>query len=239
MVARQDLILAGSAFAKAAFHIIDPSILFTQKAQEGKYYQKGEIILEMKGNSASILSAERVALNFVGHLSGIATKTHHYASKIQDSSAKVTCTRKTLPLLRMPQKYAVRVGGGYNHRQGLDDMILIKDNHIEAVGNIEKAVQMARKAIGHSIKIEVECDYLDQVEEALKAKADIIMLDNMPISDILQAVSLSKGRAILEASGGITLKTISEVAKTGVNYISVGALTHSAPYADIALDIPT
>lgn len=236
MVARENLTLAGTVCARAAFDIIDSTIDYEQHFQDGDILSKGDVIFTLKGNARSILSAERVALNYVGHLSGIATQTAQYVQKIKGTKTRVTCTRKTLPHLRMLQKYAVRVGGGFSHRYGLDDGILIKDNHIAACGGIQSAVDYARASISHTTKIQVECDTLPQVNQALKAKADIIMLDNMTCDQMREAVSIIKDQAIIEASGGITLDTISEIAQTGIDIISIGALTHSIKNADVAFD---
>jgi nicotinate-nucleotide pyrophosphorylase (carboxylating) len=184
-----------------------------------------------------VLSAERVALNFLGHLSGVASATRRFADAIAHTKAKVTCTRKTTPGLRALEKYAVRCGGGSNHRFGLDDAILIKDNHISVCGGVAKALASARAFAGHLVKIEVEVDTLDQLEEALGAGAEVILLDNMSPETLRKAVQITGGRAVLEASGRITLDTIVAVAESGVDYISSGWITHSAPVLDLGLDI--
>jgi nicotinate-nucleotide pyrophosphorylase (carboxylating) len=184
-----------------------------------------------------LLAGERVALNLLQHLSGIATLTAAYVGKVKGLQAEVLDTRKTLPGLRVLEKYAVRMGGGRNHRFGLSDGVLIKDNHIKAVGSITLAVELARKKAHHLLKIEVETKNLDEVREALSAKADIIMLDNMPIDVMREAVKMVKGRALVEASGNVTLETLRHIAETGVDFVSSGSLTHSAPAADISMKI--
>jgi nicotinate-nucleotide pyrophosphorylase (carboxylating) len=183
-----------------------------------------------------VLTAERVALNFVGHLSGIATATRALVDAVAGTRARIVCTRKTTPGLRALEKYAVRCGGGFNHRFGLDDAILIKDNHIAAAGGIAPAVERARAGAAHMLKIEVEVDTLEQLEEALALRVDTILLDNMAPPELLRAVALARGRAVLEASGNVTIATVRAIAETGVDYISSGAITHSAPNLDVALD---
>ena len=236
MTARQNLTIAGIICAVTALRMMDSSLNITLHADDGDILQKNTSIIDISGSARAIMSAERVALNFVGHLSGIACKTAEFVQKISGTNAKITCTRKTLPHLRTLQKYAVRVGGGFSHRSGVDDCVLIKDNHIAVCGGIEQAVMRARNALGHTTKIEVECDTLSQVTHALRANADIIMLDNMNNDDLYNAVKMIDGHAITEASGGVTLDTVYGIAQTGVNMISVGGLTHSAPYADVAFD---
>ncbi len=196
----------------------------------------GTEIAKLSGNTRALLAGERVALNLLQHLSGIATLTARYVDKVKGLKAVVLDTRKTLPGLRQLEKYAVRMGGGKNHRMGLYDMILIKDNHIKAVGGIAKAIASARTKAGN-LRIEVETKTLDEVREALAAKADIIMLDNMPIDTMRQAVKLVAGRALVEASGNVTLETVRHIAETGVDFVSSGSLTHSAPAADISMKI--
>ncbi|MFT6071478.1 MAG: nicotinate-nucleotide pyrophosphorylase (carboxylating) [Alphaproteobacteria bacterium] len=241
MVARQNLTVSGLAWALCAINIIDPTLNIESVVSDGMHIKKGDIIAKISGKARSIMSAERVALNFIGHLSGIATMTQAFAYAIQNTAAKVTCTRKTLPNLRTAQKYAVRCGGGKTHRSGLDDAVLIKDNHIGVCGSVKQAIDNARQSIGHTTKIEIECDTYQQFTEAFSCRADIIMLDNMTPSQLSQCVDYRseeriKSGIILEASGGVTLKTIGDIAKTGVDIISVGGLTHSAPNADIAFD---
>ena len=241
MIARHDLILSGLDWSLASLKLIDSNLNVEKLVNDGDAIKKGTVILKISGNARSIMSAERVALNFIGHLSGIATLTQKYVIAIEKTNTKVTCTRKTLPHLRTAQKYAVRCGGGFSHRNGLDDAILIKDNHIGVCGSVTKAIENARESIGHTTKIEVECDNFNQYTQALSARADIIMLDNMNLEQLRQCVDYQsefrKSSGItLEASGGVTLDTITDIAKTGVDVISVGGLTHSAPNADIAFD---
>jgi nicotinate-nucleotide pyrophosphorylase (carboxylating) len=241
MVARQDLTLAGLPWSLTALKIIGSELKIEQFFQDGDNVHKGDIILTISGDARLIMSAERVALNFMTHLSGVASLTTQYVNKIKGTNAKITCTRKTLPNLRTAQKYAVRCGGGFSHRSGLDDAVLIKDNHIGVCGSVAQAIQNARQSIGHTTKIEIECDNFEQYTQSLLHNADIIMLDNMRVEQLKQCVDYqyddrkSKG-IILEASGGVTLDTVQQIAQTGVDMISVGALTHSAPNADIAFD---
>jgi nicotinate-nucleotide pyrophosphorylase (carboxylating) len=230
-------VICGLALAKAAFHQIDPSTEFTPAVTDGDRVGPGANVVRVVGDACAILSAERVALNFLAHLSGIATATRRYADAIAHTKARVTCTRKTLPGLRAFQKYAVRCGGGSNHRFGLDDAILIKDNHIAVAGSVGEAIRRAKTSAGHLVKIEVEVDTLDQLREALAAGVDVILLDNMRPEMLRDAVRIAAGRAILEASGGVTLETVAAIAETGVDFISVGALTHSVRALDLGLDI--
>ncbi|MFM9153831.1 MAG: carboxylating nicotinate-nucleotide diphosphorylase, partial [Methylocystis sp.] len=197
----------------------------------------GDIIARINGSATSILAAERVALNFLGHLSGISTLTAKYVSQISHTHAKICDTRKTTPNLRALEKYAVSCGGGVNHRFGLDDAILIKDNHIAVAGGVAAALRAAKQKIGHLVKIEIEVDTLDQLHEALSEGVDVVLLDNMSIPQLAEAVRMINKQALSEASGGISLDTVAAVAETGVNMISVGALTHSAPVLDVGLDI--
>ncbi len=238
MASRSAGVLAGLPAAVQTFQQVDAALQITLCMQDGNHIQPGDILLRIQGCAASILTAERVALNFVQRLSGIATLTAQFVQSISASSARIADTRKTTPGLRVLEKYAVRMGGGHNHRSGLYDAVLIKDNHIAACGSITAAVQTARQGAPHTCTITVECDTLQQMEEALQAGADIILLDNMPPSMLRQAVERSKGKALLEASGGISLQTAAEIAACGVDILSVGALTHSAPALDIGLDIP-
>lgn len=241
MVARQDLILSGLNWSLIALQIIGSGLKIEQFAKDGDNLSKGDIILRILGDARLIMSAERVALNFMTHLSGIASLTKKYVEKTHGTQAKITCTRKTLPNLRAAQKYAVRCGGGFTHRSGLDDAVLIKDNHIAVCGSVEAALNNARQSIGHTTKIEIECDTFEQYTQSLAHRADIIMLDNMSLGQLKQCVDYkyderkAKG-IILEASGGVNLETVQGIAQTGVDMISVGALTHSAPNADIAFD---
>jgi len=237
IAARQPGILAGIDLAAATFRQMHPAIGFEPVIADGGPLEPGAVVARVTGPARPILSAERVALNFLCHLSGIATLTRRYADAIAHTKARITCTRKTTPGLRALEKYAVRCGGGSNHRFGLDDAILIKDNHIAVAGGVAEAVRRANAFAGHLVKVEVEVDDLDQLEEALRAGADVILLDNMPPEMLRRAVAVTAGAAVLEASGGVTLDTVAAIAETGVDFISSGAITHSAPALDLALDI--
>jgi nicotinate-nucleotide pyrophosphorylase (carboxylating) len=237
MLAKQELVLAGLDVAREVFHYLDSTIQFTPLANDGDRISAGTEIAILTGNTRALLAGERVALNLLQHMSGIATLTAKYVEKVKELKVEVLDTRKTLPGLRQLEKYAVRVGGGRNHRFGLYDGVLIKDNHIRAAGSITTAVERAKKKAHHLLKIEVETKTLDEVREALVAKADIIMLDNMPIDMMREAVKLISGRALVEASGNVTLETIRAIAETGVDFVSSGSLTHSAPAADISMKI--
>lgn len=236
MLAKQDLVLAGIDVAAGVFQHLDPGIRFTPFAQDGNRVNAGAEIAKLSGNTRALLAGERVALNLLQHMSGIATLTARYVDMVKGLKVEVLDTRKTLPGLRQLEKYAVRMGGGKNHRMGLYDMVLIKDNHIKAAGSIAKAVASARTKTG-DLRIEVETKTLDEVREALAAKADIIMFDNMPVDAIREAVKLVAGRALVEASGNVTLETVRTIAETGVDFVSSGSLTHSAPAADISMKI--
>ena len=236
ILAKQDLVLAGIDVARAVFHHLDPDIRFTPFAKDGDRVNAGTEIAKLSGRTRALLAGERVALNLLQHLSGIATLTAKYVEQLKGLPTEVMDTRKTLPGLRQLEKYAVRTGRGKNHRMGLYDMILIKDNHIKAAGGIAKAVASARTKSG-ALRIEVETRTLDEVREALAAKVDIIMLDNMPVDMMRDAVKLAAGRALVEASGNVTLETVRQIAETGVDFVSSGSLTHSAPAADISMKI--
>jgi nicotinate-nucleotide pyrophosphorylase (carboxylating) len=236
LVAREAGVIAGLDFARIAFRLIDPEIDFTAHLADGARVTPGTVIAAITGPARGILTAERVALNFLGHLSGIASATATIADSIAHTKAKITCTRKTTPGLRFAEKYAVRAGGGANHRFGLDDAILIKDNHIAIAGGITAAITSARAHIGHLVKIEVEIDSLDQLDEALTHQPDAILLDNMSPETLREAVRRIAGRAICEASGRINAQTAPDIAETGVDLISAGWLTHSARVLDIGLD---
>lgn len=235
-IAKENFVLAGLPFVHEVFRILDPSILFKTLFNDGSKVKKGNIIAEVSGKTCVILKGERVSLNILQRLSGIATLTNRYVEKTRGLKAKIVDTRKTTPCHRFMEKYAVKVGGGYNHRFGLFDGILIKDNHIKTLGSIKKAVREAKKG-HHLFKIEVEVKNLKELKEAIESGADIIMLDNMSVRDMKEAVKIAKGRVMLEASGNISLENVREVAETGVDLISVGALTHSAPAVDISLKI--
>src|SRR6266571_1191858 len=230
--------IAGLPLVAAALRRLAPDIDIRAEAADGAAVERGTALLHVEGPARAILSAERVALNFLGHLSGIATSTAEFARRIAHTRARICCTRKTTPGLRALEKYAVRCGGGFNHRFGLDDAILIKDNHIAVAGGIAPVLQRARAHAGHLVKIEIEVDTLAQLREVLDSGlADVVLLDNMDFATLAEAVKLAKGRVVLEASGGVTQSSIAKIAATGVDYVSSGALTHSAPNFDCALDI--
>ena len=234
-IAKESGILCGIGVAKRVYELLDDAVVFTAHNKDGDYVKKGTIIAEVDGPAVTLLSGERIGLNLMQRLSGIATRTAEAVKAVEGTNAKVTDTRKTTPGIRVLEKYAVRVGGGSNHRFNLADGILIKDNHIAAAGSITKAVEMARKNAHHMIKIEVEIETFEQLYEALEARADIIMLDNMNEEDMTKAVEIINGRAISEASGNMGERDLAKVAKTGVDLISIGALTHSVHSMDISL----
>jgi nicotinate-nucleotide pyrophosphorylase (carboxylating) len=236
LVARGAGRIAGLIAAEIAFRLVDPSLTFEVAVPDGSTAQAGTVLATVSGPARAILTGERVALNFSGHLSGVATATAALVDAVKATRARIVCTRKTLPNLRILQKYAVRCGGGFNHRFGLDDAVLIKDNHIAAAGGIGPAFGRVRASLGHMVKIEIEVDTLGQLEEALSLGADAVLLDNMTPDQLRRAVSLADGRAVLEASGNVTLGTVRAIAETGVDYISSGAITHSAMNLDIGLD---
>lgn len=236
LIAKEEGILCGIDIAKRVFEILDEDVKFEKTKSDGDIIKKGEILARIKGNTRAILKGERLALNLIQRMSGIATETYKLSQKIKHYRARVTDTRKTMPLMRMLDKYAVFVGGGKNHRYSLSDAVLIKDNHIKAVGSVEEAIKRARENIPHTMKIEVEVRTMDEFEEALKAGADIIMLDHFKLDDMKRAVEKAAGKVLIEASGNITLENIEEVAKTGVDIISVGSITHSVKSLDISLD---
>ena len=234
--ARRGGVVAGLACARLALAELDPTVTFEALSEDGLAVPAGTGLAQVRGNARAILTAERTALNLLGRLCGIATLTQDFVEAIAGTRAKITDTRKTTPGLRALEKYAVRCGGGTNHRFGLDDAILIKDNHIAACGSLGEAVRRAKAFAGHLVKVEVEVDSLVQLTEALAHDPDVIMLDNFSLADMREAVNLVAGRVILEASGGVTLDTVRDVVETGVDVISVGALTHSAKVLDIGLD---
>ena len=236
IAARQNGVIAGLDLARITFQTVDPSVSFITHKQDGDAVSPGDIIAEIKGTARAILTAERVALNFLGHLSGIASTTAKIADAIKDHKAKVCCTRKTTPGLRAFEKYAVRCGGGVNHRFGLYDGILIKDNHIAIAGGIGPAIEGALAAASHMAKVEVEVDTLEQLETALTYPIHAVLLDNMSPEQLEKAVALIDGRVLAEASGGVTLEIAPAIAASGVDLISIGWLTHSAPCLDIGLD---
>ena len=238
VVARQAGSISGLALVAACFATLSPAIKIKARARDGDAVKAGVSLMTISGNARAILAAERAALNFLGHLSGIATATAAYVRKIGKHKTRICCTRKTTPGLRALEKYAVRCGGGFNHRFGLDDAILIKDNHIAVAGSIRAVLERARAKAGHLVKIEIEVDSLGQLQEVLDCGlADVVLLDNFTVAAMRRAVKMATGRLVIEASGGITLDNIAAIAATGVDYASSGALTHSAPNLDVALDI--
>jgi nicotinate-nucleotide pyrophosphorylase (carboxylating) len=238
VMARKAGTIAGLPLVEAAFRTLAPDIKIEGHARDGAAVAGKTALMTVAGDARAILGAERVALNFIGQLSGIATATAEFVHRIAHTRARVCCTRKTTPGLRALEKYAVRCGGGFNHRFGLDDAILIKDNHIAVAGGVRAVLTRARATAGHLVKIEIEVDRLDQLEEVLATGlADVALLDNMDPPMLREAVKLNAGRLVLEASGGITLETAAAIAETGVDYLSSGAITHSAPSLDVGLDI--
>ncbi|MFK4769255.1 carboxylating nicotinate-nucleotide diphosphorylase [Rhizobium sp. ZW T2_16] len=236
MVSRNPGVIAGLDAAELAFQLIDPAVGMVRHMEDGSVVKPGDVIATIEGPSCALLTGERTALNFLGHLSGIATVTTSIVSAISGSKASVVCTRKTTPGLRSLEKYAVRAGGGMNHRFALNDAVLIKDNHIAIAGGIAEAIRRAKAGVGHMVKIEVEVDTLDQLLEALQIGVDAVLLDNMTPVQLRQAVDLVAGRAITEASGNINPTTAAEIAASGVDLLSVGWITHSAQVLDIGLD---
>ncbi len=236
LVARQNGVIAGLDLARLAFELIDPAIEVTVAQPDGSAVASGDLIATVSGPARGILTGERVALNFLGHLSGVASATAGIVQSIQDSKAQIVCTRKTTPGLRAVEKYAVRMGGGHNHRFGLDDAVLIKDNHVAIAGGVVEALQRARKNVGHLVKIELEVDSLEQLAQALDVGVDAVLLDNMTPATLAEAVAMVNGCAITEASGRVTPETAPAIAASGVDLISVGWLTHSAAVLDIGLD---
>lgn len=236
IAARKPGIVAGIAVAEAAFRAVDPAAIVEIHVDDGEIVAAGQAVCRVSGSARALLQAERVALNYLGHMSGIATLTRAYVDAIAGTRATITDTRKTTPGLRAFEKFAVRCGGGRNHRFGLFDAVLIKDNHIVAAGGVEAAVQAARARTGHMIKIEIEVDTLEQLAIVLRLPIDAVLLDNMSVDTLARAVAMVEGRLLTEASGGVTLDTVRAIAETGVDLISVGALTHSAPVLDLGLD---
>lgn len=236
---KQKGIIAGLPLMEKVFQTIDESLQVDRKVEDGAQVAKGDVVAEVHGSLQSILKGERLALNLLQRLSAIATKTHHYVSLVAGLPVRIVDTRKTTPGLRLLEKYAVRVGGGHNHRFGLYDAVMIKDNHIKASGGIVQAVSKARTQLPHTVKIEVEVESLDQLEEALNAGADIILLDNMPEDRMRESVRLIRNHphVVIEASGGVNEETVRSIAETGVDVISVGGLTHSVHALDISLDL--
>lgn len=235
LVAKEDFLLAGIGVAARVFQLLDPAVAFEPLIHDGQPVRRGEVLAWIKGEAAVLLQGERVALNLLQRMSGVATLTSRYVAEVEGTQAAIVDTRKTTPGLRMLEKYAVRIGGGGNHRMALYDGVLIKENHIAAAGGISPAVARARRKVPHTLKIEVEVRSHDEVAEALAAGADILLLDNMELEQLRAAVELVDGRAITEASGGVNLDTVHLIAETGVDLISVGALTHSYRAVDISM----
>ena len=236
VVAREDGVIAGLPLVAATYAQVDGGVAVELLARDGDRVAAGARLARIHGPARSVLAGERTALNLLGHLSGIATATSRFVSAVAGTRARIVDTRKTTPGLRALDKYAVRCGGGVNHRFGLHDAVLIKDNHVAVAGGVTAAVKAARATAGHLVKVEVEVDTLEQLDEALAAGADIVLLDNMDLASLAEAVRRASGRALTEASGGVTLDTVAGIAGTGVDLISVGAITHSAPSLDVALD---
>jgi nicotinate-nucleotide pyrophosphorylase (carboxylating) len=238
LAARQGGVISGLPLVVAAFRRLAPEIEIAPHARDGAAIKSGAKLMTISGNARAILGAERTALNFLGHLSGIATATATFAQRIAHTKARVVCTRKTTPGLRALEKYAVRCGGGYNHRFGLDDAILIKDNHVAVAGGIKAVLRRAKQSAGHLVKIEIEVDSLGQLHDVLDVGlADVVLIDNFDLESMRKAVALVAGRLVIEASGGITLDSAAAIAETGVDYLSSGALTHSVQNLDVGLDI--
>jgi nicotinate-nucleotide pyrophosphorylase (carboxylating) len=236
LVAREPGVVAGLDLAEAAFRTLDPDVQFTRVVEDGGKVQGGGTVAKIKGRTRALLTGERTALNFFGRLSGIATLTAAYVEAVKGTKARITCTRKTTPGLRAFEKFAVRCGGGVNHRFGLYDAVLVKDNHIAAAGGLEATLDRLRPRAGHMVRIEVEVDTLRQLEEALQFSIDAVLLDNMDVATLKKAVALADGKVLTEASGGVTLETVAEIAATGVDLISVGVLTHSPRNLDSSLE---
>ena len=242
IAARKPGVACGLALARAAFAMMDQALVFECLVEDGAHLKAGDIAARITGPARALLSAERVALNYMGRLSGIATLTSHYVAEVAGTGAKICCTRKTTPGLRAFEKYAVRCGGGMNHRFGLDDAFLIKDNHIAVCGGIIPALRAAKAAAGHLVKIEIEVDNLAQLREVIAEGADVVLLDNLSLDMLRQAVAMVRARPgpgilLTEASGGVTLDSLRKIAETGVDMVSSGALTHSASVLDLGLDI--
>jgi nicotinate-nucleotide pyrophosphorylase (carboxylating) len=238
VVARKPGVVSGLPWVETSFRRLSPQIEIAASSRDGATITAGAKLMTIDGNARAILSAERTALNFIGHMSGIATATAEFVKRIAHTKARIICTRKTAPGLRAVEKYAVRCGGGYNHRFGLDDAMLIKDNHIAVAGGISAVLKRAKQAGGHLVKIEIEVDSLEQLEEVLQVGlADVVLIDNFDLDSMRRAVAMVGGRLIIEASGGITLNSAAAIAETGVDYLSSGSLTHSVQNLDIGLDI--
>jgi nicotinate-nucleotide pyrophosphorylase (carboxylating) len=235
--AKEEAILAGLPFARLSFQMVDPKLRFHSIARDGQRVKAGAVLARVRGDGRSLLKAERVALNFLQHLSGVATLTRRFVDAVQGTRARILDTRKTTPGMRFPEKYAVRMGGAKNHRQNLSDGILIKDNHLALTGSVGKAVRSAKKKVPRRWSVEVETTNLSEVVEALTARADRILLDNMPPLRIRKALARINGKALTEVSGGVNLSNVRDIAAEGVDFISIGALTHSAPAVDISMEV--
>lgn len=237
IMAKESGVLAGIEVARRVFELLDPSILFIKQKEDGQTFKAGEILAKLEGRAQSILKGERTALNFLQRLSGIATITHRYVASIAGTRTRILDTRKTTPNLRILEKYAVRMGGGFNHRQSLSDMVLIKDNHLKIIGSIREAIERARKVLPGGTRIEVEVTSVSEAQEALQAGASELLLDNMPLREMRKVVKMAEGRIPLEVSGKVNLRRVRRIAALGVDYISVGRLTHSYKSIDISLEI--
>jgi len=237
IVSRADGVVSGIAAAVAVFDLLDGEIESTSMVVDGEKVGADDVLAELRGSARTVLSGERTALNVLGRMSGVATLTQRYVDAVAGTDARIVCTRKTTPGMRVLEKYAVRCGGGWNHRFALDDAVLIKDNHLAAAGGVRPAIERVRQSVGHTVKVELEVDSLDQLSDALEVGVDAVLLDNMTADELRRAVTMIDGRAVSEASGGITLDNVAEIAATGVDLISVGAITHSAPSMDVSLDV--
>ncbi len=237
IASREAGVIAGLPLAEAAFHMIAPGLRFIALVGDGGHVNAGDVVAEIEGSARALLSAERVALNFLGRLSGIASLTNRFVQQVAGTDCRIVCTRKTTPGLRAFEKYAVRCGGGFNHRYGLDDAVLIKDNHIAVAGGVAAALRAAKASVGHLVKIEIEVDTIAQLREVLAEGADVVLLDNMGVDMLREAVAMVEGAMLTEASGGVNLDTVAAIAATGVDMVSVGALTHSPRVLDLGLDI--
>ena len=237
IASREAGVIAGLPLAEAAFHMIAPGLRFIALVGDGGHVNAGDVVAEIEGSARAVLSAERVALNFLGRLSGIASLTNRFVRQVAGTDCRIVCTRKTTPGLRAFEKYAVRCGGGFNHRYGLDDAVLIKDNHIALAGGVAAALRAAKASVGHLVKIEIEVDTIAQLREVLAEGADVVLLDNMGVEMLREAVAMVEGAMLTEASGGVNLDTVGAIAATGVDMVSVGALTHSPRVLDLGLDI--
>jgi len=239
IIAKEPCRISGGPVAAMAFRLLDPEAEVSHPVADCDDAETGDVLLEVYGRARSLLSAERTAINLLARLCGIATLTRTFVREVEDWKARIICTRKTTPGLRALEKYAVRCGGGSNHRFGLDDSVIIKDNHIALAGGVRPAVERVRATIGHTVKVELEVDTLEQLEEGLEVGVDVVMLDNMDIEQLERAVKMAAGMTVVEASGGITLVNAAEVAATGVDLMAVGALTHSARSVDLSMEVLT